>query len=72
VIAVTLWSGVRVVRALDHDEAEPTQEELDAIATAHLGANDGVRPNVRVLEQMTIPRPQGVGSAGGPAGAVPR
>src|SRR4051794_38039017 len=43
----------------------PTQSDLDAIATAWTAANDGVRPNVRVLEHSGLPFRRG------PAGSVP-
>ena len=36
-------------------KAWPTQADLDAIATAHIAANDGVRPVARVLEDSSLP-----------------
>lgn len=50
VVVVELWTGTRAVRTLRSGESDPAQAELDAIATAHVAANDGVRPIVRVLE----------------------
>lgn len=47
----------------------PTQADLDEIATAWTASNDGVRPAVRVLEEMPSLRGEGIGA--GTAGARP-
>lgn len=54
VVIATMWDHVEVVGAVD-PAAPPTQAELDAIAERLTPENCGVRPVVRVVEQMTIP-----------------
>lgn len=70
-VVVTLWSGARIVQRLGPGDPDPTQAELDAIATEWLAANDGVRPVVRVLEKAPTRRPFGIGPDLGPAGSPP-
>lgn len=70
-IIVELWTGAQIVQRLGSDADDPSQPELDAIATAMTASNDGVRPVVRVVEQFRLPRARGVGGVGGPAGSVP-
>jgi hypothetical protein len=67
-VVVQLWSGSVIAARLEHDDPDPTQADLDAIATAWIAANDGVRPSVRVLEQSNVPSPA---SLHGPAGSPP-
>jgi hypothetical protein len=71
-VVVELWTGALVVQRLGPDDPDPTLAELDAIAVAHIAANDGVRPVVRVMEQMPSLRSRGTRYDHGPAGAVPR
>jgi hypothetical protein len=51
-IAIQMWDGPIVVKLAG---AIPTQATLDEIARAYTARNCGVRPNVRVLGQLTIP-----------------
>jgi hypothetical protein len=55
-IVVALWNRTVTVGEVKPDDPEPTQADLDAIATAWLPMNDGVRPVVRVLEGPTLQR----------------
>ena len=66
-IVVTLWTGAVPVRPLAPDDPDPTQAELDELATAWTAHNDGIRPVVRVLEESANP-----GRRVGAAGTVPR
>ena len=54
VIVATLWDHVEVVGAVD-PTAPPTQAQLDAIADRLTAANCGVRPTVRVVQQLGLP-----------------
>jgi hypothetical protein len=51
-IAIQLWDGPIVVKVTG---AIPRQATLDEIAIKYTARNCGLRPNVRVLEQLTIP-----------------
>jgi hypothetical protein len=51
-VVVQMWDGV-ITQAVKG--VMPTQAELDRVADAYTAANCGLRPNVRVLEQVTIP-----------------
>lgn len=66
-IIAQLWSGPIVVRRLAAGDPAPTVAELDAIATALIASNDGIRPVIRILERSGIP-----GGGLGVAGSVPR
>lgn len=73
VVVAQLWAGAQVVKLLGADDPEPTQAELDEIAVAWLPWNDTVMPNVRVMEEFSIPAARGIGGASGPAGGrLPR
>jgi hypothetical protein len=56
-----MWDGVRIVRRLADDDPDPTPEELAALAHDLLACyprrQDGVLPNVRVLEARTTRTP---------------
>lgn len=54
VIVANMWDHVEVVGAVD-PAAPPTEGDLDALADKLTAQNCGVRPVVRVLEQLTIP-----------------
>jgi len=72
-IVAQLWSGPMIVRRLGPDDPEPTQEELDEIATALIAANDCVRPVVRAIDVFALTTTvRGAGGASGPPGSVPR
>lgn len=66
VVVAQLWTGALPVKRLGPADADPTPEELDALAVAYLPWNDGVKPNVRVLEEMPFRNRLGA------AGTVPR
>jgi len=51
-VAILMWSGPIIRRIAG---ATPSQATLDQIAADYTAANCGVRPNVRVLEHLTIP-----------------
>jgi len=70
IVVAEMWTGSRVVWRLPEDR-EPTQAELDQIATNIVPWNDGIRPDVRVIETSSIPG--GWGTAGStPRRTVPR
>ena len=71
-VIVQLWTGPQIVKRLGSSDPNPTQAELDAIAVAWTAWNEGVRPVVRVVEQVRLPALRGVGGAAGPAGSVPQ
>jgi hypothetical protein len=60
-IVANMWRGARRVRYLADDEPDPTPEELDAIADQLREEDDrhqdGVTPNVRVVEVRHARRP---------------
>lgn len=57
VVVAQMWTGARIVGRLADGDPDPTPEELDAIARDLLAEDprrqDGVLPNVRVLEIRT-------------------
>ena len=55
VIVATMRCGVDTVGAVD-PAAPPTTADLDAIADRLVAENCGVRPTVRVVEEVTLPR----------------
>jgi hypothetical protein len=54
VVVATMWTGPEVVGAVD-PAAPPTQTDLHAIADSLMPRNCGTRPEVRVLEEFTLP-----------------
>lgn len=72
-VVVQLWSGAQVVQRLGPDDADPSAEELEAIASAWVASSGGVPVVARVVEAMPPLRgPRGLGGAAGPAGTMPR
>lgn len=54
VVVAGMWNAVEVISTVD-PMAPPTQADLDAIADGLTAQNCGVRPVVRVLEQLRLP-----------------
>ena len=54
VVIATMWDHVQKVGAVD-PAAPPSQADLDAIAVRLIPANCGVRPVVRVVEELHLP-----------------
>ena len=65
-VVVELWTGAQIVRRLGPDDVNPTQAELDEIAVAFIGPNDGAMPTCRVMQRFGLPT--GLGAPG----SVPR
>lgn len=52
VVVATMWCGIEEVGVVPDGQDDPTPEVLDAVAVALTAENRGVRPTVRVLEQV--------------------
>lgn len=54
-VVAMLWDGATTLRELAPGDPDPTPDELDQLANAARGWNDGQLPTLRILEAATIP-----------------